>query len=743
MTEKLAVSKQVGGFLQHRQRTRPYRVDTLLAREGDRSPSTTFQPEKKYEQALAADEGEEFVADQVKEAAERAKRTCMKKGCDRPATRGVRWADGRGMAICCEKHVGHFKRTLSDSDRVYRYDPDAPKHKRLSPLVMNAEGKAEMERREIHHKLKNTPRKNREERESLLRRLKALRRRRSQKEKISAPTPIGNGEFAPGIPKERAIKSIPSVKEQEGNAEWTASLSRHPAARRGDHLDLRVVDQKGQAHSWAFSEMPEPGKGTYAAQQPTHSKKYALRTKPFTIPLGVYGGTRPGAQVEPKYVQPVEVISASNNRVHLLRHHGQETEELLLKKVSEPPKGSPLWALRNATKTRETKDGGLLPSSKPRYKEVAPDQIDLSDEKQIMTPKLDGAHVLLQFPKTDRMMRVYSYRPTQRKSGLIEHTFKFPGFQNRRTPPSLQGTIVRAELYGTDRHGQAIPASEVGGILNASVQNSRRVQQGEGVKLRLVGLDVVRHQGKDYSDKGFSEKLDILRHVSKKMGNVEELPVARTPEEKKELLSSIKEGRYSMTGEGVVLHDLEGGPPTKAKFRPDHDVYVKDIFTKKTTPKGQAAGFTYSFEPEGPVAGKVGTGFSHQMRKEMAASPEKFVGRVAKVRSAGRHQRRKDKTQGALVGAPAFKEWHIDKTPPELLKESSIDRKGADPQNKAPSTKKGLTPKGVFQRHLSGLPTTLKPIMEFVREERRIKALGRLKDEVGRLKSTWEAADGK
>ena len=488
-------------------------------------------------------------------------------------------------------------------------------------------------------------------------------------------------EFAPGIPANRAIKSIPRVPEMGANKEWTVSLSKHPAARRGDHHDMRLVDPRGQAHSWAFNELPEPGKGTYAAQQPTHSGKYARRKKPFSIPLGVYGGTRPGAKVEPLYVQPTEVISSSNDRVHFLRHHGQQTDEFVLKRLSKPVAGSsqsPMWAMRNTTRNRSTAEGKRLPDFKPRYKDTDPDQIDLMDREQVLTPKIDGAHTLVDFPKADKMMRVYSYRPTQRATGVIEHTFKFPNFQKRLVPRDLQGTIIRAETWASDREGRAIPASELGGLLNSSVPKSRAKQQDEGLKLRMTGIDVVRHKGKDYSNKPYAEKLDVIRKVTKLMRGVVEPPtVAHTPEQKKMLLSAVKTGKLPETKEGVVVHELNRDAPfQRAKIRPDHDVYVRRIDTKKSSPTGQASGFSYSFEPDGKIMGRVGTGLSTALRHDMAANPERYIGRVAKVQSAGRHVKRKDPSQGALTGSPAFKEWHIDKTPPELLKEGEFSLKG-------------------------------------------------------------------
>lgn len=483
----------------------------------------------------------------------------------------------------------------------------------------------------------------------------------------------GSAEFAPGIPVGRVVKRIPFVDEKGPNPEWTASLSLHPAAKRGDHFDLRLVDPKGQAHSWAIQQMPEPGKSTYAAQQATHSGAYAKRTEPFTIPLNVYGGTRPGAKVEPKYVQPVEVISASDKRVHLLRHQGQETEELVLRSVAKAGDRTPIWTLNNATRTRATQEGQRLPDSKPRYQEIPIGSVDPHNDQQLMTAKIDGAHTIVDLPKADRMIRTYSYRPTQRQSGVIEHTFKFPDFQNLKTPPSLAGTMIRAETWGSDQEGKAIPASELGGILNSSVLKARDAQ-ASGVLLRRTGIDVVRYKGKDVSNAPYAEKLEILKEIHRATNGAIELPIsARTPEEKLALLNAVKAGKLPETKEGVVLHDLMSNVMMKAKVRPDTDVYVREITTKPLTEaKGQAAGFKYSLEPMGPIIGHVGTGFPNQLRKEMIQNPDQFVGRVAKVQSAGQHVSREGKA-GALVGSPAFKEWHIDKTPPELMKTGSLE----------------------------------------------------------------------
>lgn len=488
-------------------------------------------------------------------------------------------------------------------------------------------------------------------------------------------------EFAPGIPIGRVIKPIPRVSPKAENQDWDVSLSMHPAAVRGDHLDLRLVDPKGKGHSWAMSKLPEPGQSTYAAQVAAHSKEYSLRDKPWKIPPG-YGATRPGKMVEPVYVQKAEVVQASNDKVRFLRHHGQETDEFVLRRVGES-KGQPLWTINNATKNRQTREGQKLPSSKPQYKEIRPEQVSFSDVGEVMTPKLDGAHVLVDMKGPNAPMRVYSYRPTERKTGVIEHTFKFPDFHKRTTSPSTKNTLLRAELWAS-KDGKAIPAEQLGGLLNSGVLKSRAKQQEGNIQLRLTGIDVIKHQGKNYENKDFDEKLRALRTITRGSKGIVEMPlVARTPEEKQQLMKDIEKGKLPETKEGVVLHRVDGNaPPTKVKFKPQDDVYVRDVFSRERgKARGHAGGFAYSVTPDGPIVGRVGTGFNHSTRKDMLDNPDRYIGRVAKVHSQGPYR------SGALR-APSFDEWHIDKTPPELMKE------GAELYHGSPRRLKQLKPRG-------------------------------------------------
>jgi hypothetical protein len=491
----------------------------------------------------------------------------------------------------------------------------------------------------------------------------------------SATAAIGRGEFAPGIPIDRQIKPIEKVKQNDPNPTWDLTISKHPAAKRGDHIDLRITDSRDRAHSWALPpELPKPGKNVYAIQQPTHSKEYALKKEPFAIETG-YGATKPGAEVEPLFVGKTEVVEAGKDKVRFLRHLGKQTEEFVLRRIDTPdmPAGR-MWALHNATKTTATQEGKKIPLYKRPYGQIDPESVKLDDPNEVLTGKIDGAQTTLHLHGKDRFNRVYSYRqPTARPEGVIEHTHKIPDFQKWTSPDSLKGTVLRTELWFKDAEGRPLRATDTGGILNASTPRAREKQDELKAKPQFSVIDVVRFQGKNVEEKPFAEKLRMMKEVVAKVPGLSLPPMAHTPEEKKELFEAIKSGKHPETKEGFVVRNLHspGDKPVKAVLRPTHDVYVRSVFEKERgAAKGQAGGFEFSWAPDGPVVGRVGTGFDTATRKDMKKNPDNYVGRVAIVRSADVYQNRQDPSQVGALRAPSFQGWHLDKNDPEMMKEA-------------------------------------------------------------------------
>lgn len=464
-------------------------------------------------------------------------------------------------------------------------------------------------------------------------------------------------EYAPGIAQKGKVTPLPKVDKPRP---FHFVVQDHHAQRAGRHFDLRLGDPRsGIAHSWALpkAHMPEPGeKPVLAVQVDDHSIPYMS----FTGRIGKGYGS---GEVLRHMKDKAEVYHSDPGKVKFNIYRGQGPEEYALRRV-----GKKNWILQNLTKHRGSTD---VPSSKPKYREKNPMELDPTDDSKAWQPKIDGAHVTVDL-QAGKVPRVYSYRPTERKTGLIEHTHKVPGMVDNKVPAELGDTVVRGELFASGPDHKALPAEQIGGMLNSSVWKSRDLQKQRGRLLTRI-FDVVKFKGKDVQDAPYEQKLQMLRQVQ---GHLPLLDVPETAigmKAKQRLRESIQKGRYPDTKEGLVEWDLKKGDrPTKAKFRPDYDVYVRRIFpatSKSGEELDRAGGFEYSHTPDGPIAGRVGTGFDHATLRDMKSNPDRFVGRAAKVLALDKHQ------SGALR-APSFSEWHLDKgkqTSDDMLKQAEVE----------------------------------------------------------------------
>jgi ATP-dependent DNA ligase len=95
----------------------------------------------------------------------------------------------------------------------------------------------------------------------------------------------------------------------------------------------------------------------------------------------------------------------------------------------------------------------------------------------------------------------------------------------------------------------------------------------------------------------------------------------------------ITSGKDPLTEEGIVAWPVKGGRPLKVKQTPEYNTFVQSIFPAKGRLRGMAGGFEYSRSPEGKPVGRVGTGFSDEVRRQMLEEQEDWIGRVARVRA--------------------------------------------------------------------------------------------------------------
>jgi len=345
--------------------------------------------------------------------------------------------------------------------------------------------------------------------------------------------------------------------------------------------------------------LPTDASRRLAIRQPLHSWDYKDFTG--TIGLGYGSGT------------------VKNTPGHLVFTRG-ESRDPVVYSMRETRNGSWLVSVE-----RRGQPMSIKAYSKEHFKSVPMEKLpDLLDQGAEVSPKIDGAGALALLDKGG--VRLFGIRPT-REGDKPEYTDYVPGLRSQKVPENLRGTVLRGELYGV-RNGRAIPPQELSGMLNSTVMNARRRAAADGIRLMLAALAVNRG-GDDYSQDKVSDVVGRLGSPS-----VHALP-RYAGKDAMRLAEAMRNGKDRLTSEGVVAH-LPGRRPVKLKFSDDADVVVRNIFPADSR-DSRAGGFEYSLPDSDRTVGRVGTGFSHELLKDMMHNPEKYTGRTARIRAQSQY----------------------------------------------------------------------------------------------------------
>jgi ATP-dependent DNA ligase len=200
---------------------------------------------------------------------------------------------------------------------------------------------------------------------------------------------------------------------------------------------------------------------------------------------------------------------------------------------------------------------------------------------------------------------------------------------------AYKDTLLRAEIYG-ERKGRAIPAAELGGLLNATIERSLQAQKAKNIAVKHMVFDVLRFKGKDVTKLPYEQRLKLVQQVVKALPDSFSVPESyRTPAEMRELWREIKTKKHPLSEEGIIAHPTGTGAPTKVKLYPEADVTIEKIFPGEGALTGTAAGgFEYSLPGKpGVVVGRVGTGFGREDRADMWKNPDAWVGRSVRIKA--------------------------------------------------------------------------------------------------------------
>lgn len=429
-------------------------------------------------------------------------------------------------------------------------------------------------------------------------------------------------------PHSKEFLRVPTAKD----VVWDYAVQEHAAKRAGLHYDLRLADGSGKAHSWALRHLPEPGQTSFAAQTFTHEAGYMH----FEGTLKGYGA----GSVKLHDRSRAYIHYAGDERIMFSVIKGRSTQDYALIRT----KGKN-WLLHNMSLPDDQ-----VPRGKETYKEVE-FGLSLIDKHPdaVVAAKLDGAHTRI-IMRPGKRTRAFSHRESK-VGDKLEYTHKISGLYDLKAPGGEGDTILTGEVLAIGLMGRPAPPTRTTALLNATVLNSKAMQNETGELLVPYLFDVQQYQGKPMQDAPYLERQKILRKIADKHPVFKLAPVAITRAEKEKLITQIAERTHPLTTEGVVLWEKR---PIKAKIKQEYDIFIRDIFEGEGKLVGKAGGFFYSHTANGPVVGKVGTGFSDNLREDMWNRKKHYIGLVARTTALGRYP------SGALE-KPSFSEWHVEK----------------------------------------------------------------------------------
>ena len=404
-------------------------------------------------------------------------------------------------------------------------------------------------------------------------------------------------------------KNYGHVEELPTNSVLTLIQQLHNA--RSKHVDLRL-GPKGLMYSWALpkAHLPTtPDERLLAVQTPLHTYDYA-RQQSIDIPKGNYGA----GHVEKLEESPVVVLKATPNHLIFTRGTSQGSQVYSMVRTK-----SNNWIV---SVKKEGQPTAVLRYKKSHFSSMPLDQIaDVIDQGAQVRPKIDGASSLIYLG--DKGIRVFGTRvgangKRPEYTDALDHMYDF------KVPKELQGKLLRAELYGV-RNGKPIHPNELSGLLHSNLVNAIDTKQKRGIHLLIAALA----ENKNGIDDWYTGADDLVAKLNNP--SIHAMPPV-TGEAAKRLVDKIVAGKYPLTHEGVVL-SLPTGKTYKSKKRDDYDVIIRDIFPADTKGTPRAGGFMYSYPGSDKIVGRVGTGMSHSLLKDMLANPDKYIGREARLAS--------------------------------------------------------------------------------------------------------------
>ena len=414
---------------------------------------------------------------------------------------------------------------------------------------------------------------------------------------------------AKGIP-DRRIKGDPLRLPLEYPLTFVEQL--HDAKRAGRHVDFRMGTPSTGMLSWAVPKgLPEkPGERRLAITQPIHD--YGYNDFEGVIGKGYGSGT-----VKQKDKGRLILVDKRPGMFKFTRTDRRNPPVYTMVKTPNDN-----WII---LMQEEGAADTILHYDKERFRSISPAAVDtIMRQGAVATPKLDGAAALALI--RPRGIDVYSVR-RDKEGRPIRYTDHIGGLRGLNNPPDLVGKIIRGEVIA-DKDGQVLPPQEIGGLLNSNLDRILEKRK-QGIRLRMAALGHLDKDREVFDQASVDSMVSRLNNPS-----LISIPTYTTPEEAGREMDLMRSGDHPLTAEGLVVHP-PGGRPLKAKLFEESDVTIDDVFPGKN--EDRAGGFTYRLPGGESVVGRVGSGMDFPLLRDMLKDPEKYRGRIARIRSMGQY----------------------------------------------------------------------------------------------------------
>jgi len=244
--------------------------------------------------------------------------------------------------------------------------------------------------------------------------------------------------------------------------------------------------------------------------------------------------------------------------------------------------------------------------------------------------KYDGGNYFMQV-QGDGSLKFFSRRESV-KGDFPERSSKLPHFANVRIP-EFAGNVVNVELIHTGHSKDNVESHpNVSGILNSLPERAAQTQKETG-PIRAAMFNVVSPEFNTYAEK--------LQHLAKIEKALNKPNLIFVPEVKIGLDNIFKliEKTEASGREGVVVTSLTAPENKNARLKIKHlqtyNVLVKGVIQERDILGNLKAstGALDLIDGSGRNVGKVGIGFSRELREEIHKDPSKWIGRLIQVKA--------------------------------------------------------------------------------------------------------------